>query len=1103
MLLLFLFYKFLFFFSDFLEIQRRSFYFFLNFQLGEVFQQKKPLVQKFNLNDDDQKKAARTEVPGQLPALCAAINEGKNRRGAALPGRWGAAPLRVGPQQVGRPGLLRNRKSNQRSPGTDPFVYPSAPRERSKVTQPGRPSGSSSSQRDKQREGSSIPPDQRRDCRQGCSATNQVATKWRPEGHPGRRHNPGSEATLRRSHGFIAAQSAVSKQPSLRSPSGGRETYQVAPSGRTNTTIYFLSENYKFLRPTLNIEESIILSKTYCCHFYIPVQYFTEIQWVFLGTLPLLTRRGHFIINGIPRVILHQIVRSPGIYFHKELQKKSSRLFYAEIISQRGPWVRLEIDKKKKIWISFQVSTKIPLHRFFQNFSQKFIDQNRNLQKLSRYATIGLQHEVQQSLPISEQPLAKAALGSCAPTGWNRAAIPPLPGSGVSSPSGNIPPNCHESFRVKQNTEKRTSYLKRLQKKFQQYNSFYSHGYFPYIIGKNNRSEMSSIRIDFDLGIEGRLRLNKRLGLSLKTLTLTPIDFLAISNILSQLDTSNIVSTDDIDDLKNRRLKTIGELLQNQFDRGLDRVQKTFERKSFSFNLLKNLEHSRPTLQYKKEEQKNMRNGRFAAGRALGAARRWNGSQKVPPKGIAARVAPQPTRSPQSGDQKVTLVGSSYVATLAAPNATEVKCCNPSLRWSAAPPSQPSLREEPGGLRSSPGSQSLPGSGVSIPKVSKKKVTTFMNRINNPLMSQKQLQFLLTKLQFKRASLWNVKLKQQYLSMTFNTQFSIPINSTLKEFFHSHQLSQYLDQSNPLAEITHKRRLSCLGSGGVNRETAGMEIRGIHQSHYGRICPIETPEGKNAGLVNSLTTNVHLNNKGFLETPYLEIYKQHSQNQRPMLIFSAEDQETKNVFLSQKLPKLRAAPKGQPTNISVGISQTQNFQKCLLNSIHLVAFNPQQFLSIATTCIPFIEHDDANRALMGSNMQRQALPLISLEPPFVTTFNSFRILSDLKDIPTNSDTGLVTYVSQQKISIYQRKNIYKIKEKKISRRAPMGLLHFVAFISGFTPPRSGWGTALGCCGIPTPCGHSNAVQPPEPFEQQQQKFTKQNISFLKFRKNFD
>ena len=624
---------------------------------------------------------------------------------------------------------------------------------------------------------------------------------------------------------------------------------------KTNTTmtVSFLYENYKFLRPTLNIEESIILSKTYCCHFYVPVQYFTEIQWVFLGTLPLLTRRGHFIINGTPRVILHQIVRSPGIYFHKELQKKSSRLFYAEIISQRGPWVRLEIDKKKKIWISFQVSTKIPLHRFFQNFSQKFLDLTG--QKFS------------------------------------------LSGMLYTNAAGNY-------YR-----SKRMSYIKRLQKKFQQYNSFYDER-----IGKNSRREMRRIHGNCDLGQEGRLRLNKRLGLSLKTLTLTPMDFLAISNILSHLDTSNIFSTDDIDDLKNRRLKTIGELLQNQLARGLDRLQKTFDRISFeklSFPVLKNLEHSRPTLQYKKEEQ----------------------------------------------------------------NYTP-----------------------------------------------KKKVTTFMSRIHNmyPLMSQKQQQFLLTKLQFKRYFLWNVKLKQQSQSMTFNKKFllghfSYPINSTLKEFFHSHQLSQYLDQSNPLAEITHKRRLSCLGSGGVNRDTAGMEIRGIHQSHYGRICPIETPEGKNAGLVNSLTTTVYLNNKGFLETPYLEIYKQHSQNQKRMLIFSAEDQETKNVFLSQKLPKLR--------NISVGISQIQNFQKCLLNSIHLVAFNPQQFLSIATTCIPFIEHDDANRALMGSNMQRQALPLISLEPPFVTTFNSFRIFSDLKDIPTNSDTGLVLYASQQKISIYKKYGI--------------------------------------------------------------------------------
>ena len=150
------------------------------------------------------------------------------------------------------------------------------------------------------------------------------------------------------------------------------------------TTIYFLSKNYKFIKPTLNIEESILFSKTYCCHFYMPVRVFdnstnfTEIGWIFLGTLPLLTRRGHFIINGTPRIILNQIIRSSGIYFHKEIteEKKNSRLFYAEIISQSGPWVRLEIDQKKRIWVSFQQSgiTRISLSHFFQNFYQKYLD---------------------------------------------------------------------------------------------------------------------------------------------------------------------------------------------------------------------------------------------------------------------------------------------------------------------------------------------------------------------------------------------------------------------------------------------------------------------------------------------------------------------------------------------------------------------------------------------------------------------------------------------------------------------------------------------------------------------------------------------------------
>nr|AOP19035.1 RNA polymerase b-subunit [Halimeda discoidea] len=459
----------------------------------------------------------------------------------------------------------------------------------------------------------------------------------------------------------------------------------------------FFSENYKFRKPILNIEKSILFGKTYCCHFYFPIQFAhsnsKQLQWVFLGTLPLLTRRGHFIINGTPRVVLNQIVRSAGLYFQKR-ESESFQVFYAEIILERGPWIQFELDSQQKIWMCHQYKPRILL--------------SRSKQKLKL---------MNDFLKLSDQ---------------------------------------------------------------------------------------------FYLGQNGRDRCNKKLGLCLQTPVLTSIDFAAISTILFKNE-----HLDDIEDLKNRKLKTIGELIQNQLIRAVLRLQN---------------KHT---------------------------------------------------------------------------------------------------------------------------------------------------------------------IKKQNLS--------IVVNSTLKEFFHSHQLSQYLDQSNPLSEITHKRRLSC---GGV---TAGMETRSIHRTHYGRICPIETPEGKNAGLVNSLTTAVKLNTRGFLETPFVEIYKQHFQNQTKLSFLSVEMQEQKNTFFNNKLPKHGYG--------SIGIVEIQGASQYQLNSVYRIAKTVQQFLSIATTCIPFIEHNDANRALMGSNMQRQALPLIFTKAPIVSTSNAFRVLSDLKDIPISVQSSFLIYVSKKKICL--------------------------------------------------------------------------------------
>ena len=804
-------------------------------------------------------------------------------------------------------------------------------------------------------------------------------------------------------------------------------------------TIDFLYRNYKFLQPTLSIEESILFSKTYCCHFYFPVRFFdhltnnlVEIRWIFLGTLPLLTRRGHFIINGTPRVVLNQIIRSPGIYFHKERtkNKKNSRLFYAEVISKSGPWIRIEIDYKKKIWIVLQ-QTRISLSYFFQNFDQKFLDHQLFLyekkKKLNLNAILSnpffLPHPKAQGTTTCQRELRWTIRGQelqdLKKNILNTGFFDPSVSHGLQK-------KVFSNRNVKANSKLKNLY--EVLRKYLKFNwnrvplllassgtqGFVSRGIqtvnFLSLIGgqgqwllnfekfslknqkkfKNNKqlaslatardtpnillnffpgksgsqfpkskqifsnilfaSSTKDSDLDFNLGRIGRLRLNKRLGLSLQTLTLTPMDFFAISDILYQLakprspiardktmeeDLAGKASLDDIDDLKNRRLKTIGELLQNQLARGLLRLQKIFENS------------------FQKDWQTDSSSLSFL------------NSLNFEKKNITA------SRSDVDGRASLKIGSFTY------------------------------------------------------------KIQTL-----KPKIYQKQFQYLLTKLHFKRNFIWHrFAMEKQTQGMpsastrcngstdtrtlypvgyqtasVFSLLNHLPINSTFKEFFHSHQLSQYLDQSNPLAEITHKRRFSCLGSGGINRETAGMEIRSIHLSHYGRICPIETPEGKNAGLVNSLTTTVNINNNGFLETPYIEIYKQHSQNQKKLIFFSAESQEKKNVFLNPKSPKLR--------NLDVGIiqPQTKNFYKCTLNFLQLIAFSPQQFLSIATTCIPFIEHDDANRALMGSNMQRQALPLIHLEQPIVTTVNAFRVLSDLKDIPTTSNSGVILYASQQKIS---------------------------------------------------------------------------------------
>jgi DNA-directed RNA polymerase subunit beta len=251
-------------------------------------------------------------------------------------------------------------------------------------------------------------------------------------------------------------------------------------------------------------------------------------------------------------------------------------------------------------------------------------------------------------------------------------------------------------------------------------------------------------------------------------------------------------------------------------------------------------------------------------------------------------------------------------------------------------------------------------------------------------------------------------------SLTPNTLVNPkPIVAAIREFFGSSQLSQFMDQTNPLAELTHKRRISALGPGGLNRDRAGFAVRDIHLSHYGRICPIETPEGPNAGLIGVLATHARINSYGFIETPYYRVEDGKALT-TSVPVYLAADQED----------EFRIAPGDTPIDNEqkikseiVPVRYRQEFTATKKELVDYLAVSPIQVISIATSLIPFVEHDDANRALMGSNMQRQAVPLLYPESPLIGTGLEAQAARDSGMVVVSLEDGVVTYISADRICV--------------------------------------------------------------------------------------
>nr|YP_009532098.1 RNA polymerase subunit beta [Volvox africanus]AXZ97323.1 RNA polymerase subunit beta [Volvox africanus] len=638
--------------------------------------------------------------------------------------------------------------------------------------------------------------------------------------------------------------------------------------------VFFYPDYYQLTPPQYTPNQAIIKSKSYTSKLYIPVQLtdktskIIKLKWVYIGDIPLMTKRGHFILNGCARVIVNQMIRSPGIYYQKKIYENFSdkwsekpentfTRYYADLICNRGTWLRIEMDKYNRIWAQMKRVPKIPIMWFLiaVGLTDKIILKSIMDSKMLLYN-------------FQEDPLNPQRKGlpyvTTPPAAWNKIYTIVF----------------SKKIKKEQNKQK----VKKKTKKTNINKKTYKDLNYTELISLKKTIELKTEQgrkwifnkfmnpRTYDLGKIGRLNFNNKLNLDISSniTTLTPQDFLAATNNLI-LVSKGLRELDDIDHLKNRRVRTAGELIQMQIGVGLVRLEKTI-REKMSLVLITNQSKKKDFLKKTKNKKEK-------------------------------RIRVQIERLHLTSPRELTI---------------------------------------------------------------------------NNIMNTK------------------------------------PFNGALREFFGTSPLSQFMDQINPLAELTHKRRLSSMGPGGVTRDSATLAIRGIHPSHYGRICPVETPEGKNTGLVNSLTAYARVNSQGYIETPFYRVYKGQVQKKRGLYFFSAKQEEKIKLGAAD----LYTSDIGFLPKASIPVRIVEDFTKIARNEIQYVGVAPIQMISIATSLIPFFEHDDANRALMGSNMQRQAVPILKPQRPIVGTGLEARAVSDSGHVVTAKYSGIVTYTSSKKIIIY-------------------------------------------------------------------------------------
>ncbi len=574
--------------------------------------------------------------------------------------------------------------------------------------------------------------------------------------------------------------------------SGLEEIFEeISPIEDFTGTMSLSFRDHRFEPPKYSVEECKDKDMTYSAPMFVTAEFINnstgeiKSQTVFMGDFPLMSPKGTFVINGTERVVVSQLVRSPGVYFDRQVDKTSDKDIYScKVIPSRGAWLEFEIDKRDSVGVR--------------------IDRKRK-----------------QGVTV----LLKAL-------GWDEAKILDRFGG-------------FESMRAtleKDHTTGQDDALLDIYRKLRP--------------GEPPTRESAQALLEnlyfnpkrYDLAKVGRYKVNKKLGLSMpiRQGTLTEEDIVSTIEYLVRLhsgeeemksgDSLIPIETDDIDHFGNRRLRTVGELIQNQVRLGLARME----------------------------------------------------------------------------------------------------------------------------------------------RVVRERMTT-----------------------------------QDVEAITPQTLINIrPVVASIKEFFGTSQLSQFMDQTNPLAGLTHKRRLSALGPGGLSRERAGFEVRDVHSSHYGRMCPIETPEGPNIGLIGSLSSYGRVNAFGFVETPYRKVK---AGKVTDHIDYLTADEEDRHVIAQANAPI--DADGGFEEDRVLVRRKGGEVDYIPPDDVDYIDVSPRQMVSVATAMIPFLEHDDANRALMGSNMQRQSVPLLRSEAPLVGTGMEYRAATDAGDVIVAEKAGVVEQSSADFITV--------------------------------------------------------------------------------------